>query len=241
MSRHIQTVNPESRKLNNQSTKGKLIFTNIQGRAVAFLLCENILTWAQILSNKSPDRVGEIYIGKIKNVVPNINACFVEIANGEICYLSMKDTKNAFVLNRNIDILQIESDGYPKLVAGDEILVQIIRNAIKTKPAAVSCSIEMQNDYFVCKADKPSLCISSKIKKSKSEYILDILKQNEAEPSFCIIARTMCQELSDEALSAEYKTSLENFKALYTKARYRSCFSCIHSDSSPAKSILRHY
>ena len=239
MSRHIQTVNPETRKLNNQTTKGKLLLTKIQERAVAFLLCDNILTWAQFLSQEDDDRVGQIYIGKVKNIVPNINACFVEITDGEICYLSLKDAQNAYILNRPSAEISRNNGEIPKLVAGDELPVQIVRNAIKTKPAAVSCAIELQNDYFVCKADKPSLCISSKINKEKGKQILQVLNETRSSQPFCVIARTMCQELDTDALTAEYNKISDAFINLYKQAKYRSCFSCIYSDSSPAKAILR--
>lgn len=239
MSRHIQTVNPETRKLNNQTTKGKLILTHIQERAVAFLLCDNILTWAQVLSKGNDDRVGQIYIGKVKNIVSNINACFVEIANGEICYLSLKDAKNAYILNRPSAETARNNGEVPTLIAGDELPVQIIRNAIKTKPAAVSCAIELQNDYFVCKADIPALCVSSKINKEKGKQILGALEQKKSIPPFCVIARTMCQELNEADLLMEYNKISDAFINLYKQAKFRTCFSCIHSDSSPAKSILR--
>ena len=39
-------------------------------------------------------RLGDIYIGKVKNIVPNIGAAFVEIENGISCYYDMKDVSH---------------------------------------------------------------------------------------------------------------------------------------------------
>ena len=130
MSRHIQTFDPEKRKLNNQTTKGKLLLTALNGRTVALLLQNDTLLWTRIFDLHQTDRIGQIYIGKVKNIVLNMNACFVEIAEGEICYLSLKDAEFAQVLNRPV---KKGPDEKPILVQGDEIPVQIIRNPIKTK------------------------------------------------------------------------------------------------------------
>ena len=65
-----------------------------------------------------------IYVGKVKNVVPSINAAFVEIEKGKMGFLPMKQAKNPIIVNRKYD---------GKIVAGDEILVQIEKEAIKTK------------------------------------------------------------------------------------------------------------
>jgi len=59
------------------SSLGKLIFTSYMGEMCGLLIRENRLLAARVL-NDEKNRIGAIYIGKIKNVVKNINACFVE-------------------------------------------------------------------------------------------------------------------------------------------------------------------
>lgn len=184
MSRHIQTTSADNRKLNNESQKGKLILTNIKGRAVSLLLQNNILVSAQVINISNPSKIGEIYIGKVKNVLKNINAYFVEISNGEICYLSFKDAMSAFVFNRACaSKVSTSNDGSAdgskiNLVQGDELPVQIIRDAIKTKPAAATTALELSSEYFVLKAGATGLGISNKITKSKAMEIRNLLQQN---------------------------------------------------------------
>ena len=67
MSRHIQTADPESRKLNNLTQNGKLILTYIKEKAVALLLRDDMLISVQVIDNTDTLQVGEVYIGKIKN------------------------------------------------------------------------------------------------------------------------------------------------------------------------------
>ena len=237
MSRHIQTYDPEKRKLNNQSSKGKLILTTLFGRTVALLLQNGQLIWTQVFSLDTIDQIGHIYIGKVKNVVSNIEACFVEIADGEMCYLSLKDTEHATVLNRPA---KKDASGTVKLVQGDEIPVQVIRNKIKTKPAAVTCAIELQSDLFVLKADTPQIAISSKLDKINKKRIKDLLTTEfEKNPhEYCVIARTECGNASDETIINAYNTMCRDFDELWMKARSRSCFSCIYQGISPIQSLL---
>ncbi len=270
MSRHIQTTNPVNRKLDNQSQKGKLLLTNIKDRSVALLLQNDILISVQVIQLTASSRIGEIYIGKVKNILPNIDSCFVEIGNGEMCYLPLKDAEYAYVLNRNISSCDklltgsnpsadgnssvrnssSGSNNRPRLVQGDEFPVQIIREAIKTKPAAVTTALELSSEYFVFKAGNPGFGISNKISRAGSTQIKELfgqnsllcgkqIKQEENLPDFGVILRTKCQDLCDEILINEYHIQREAFLELYKKARFRTCYSCILKSESPVINAIQ--
>lgn len=134
MSRHIiankTTLNEEEKQLRNTST-GKIIFTRGRGRMCAFLIQDGCLRAVQVLE-ETPSKIGAVYIGKVKNVVKNINACFVEIADGELCFLSLKGISSAFLLNRTFD---------GRILEGDELVVQVTRDAQKTKQASVTAKL----------------------------------------------------------------------------------------------------
>ena len=90
---------------------GKLIFTKYKGHDCALLLQNDRLKAASFYHadhtardkncSKTPAAVGAIYIGKIKNIAKNIDACFVEIANREICFLPMKNASVPYLVNRD--------------------------------------------------------------------------------------------------------------------------------------------
>ena len=225
MSRHIQTADPEIRKLNNLTQNGKLILTYIKEKAVALLLREDILLSVQVIDNTETLQVGEVYIGKVKNIVKNIDSCFVELPNEQICYLSMKDARSAYILNRkNADPLQCPEN--IQLQPGDELPVQILRKAIKTKPAAVTTDIELVSEYFIFKAGSPNLGISNKIPPAQAARIKKYFEANgfltgkqilqeENMPIFGVIARTNSCELEENALIEEYNRQRDAFLSLY--------------------------
>ena len=77
-------------------------------------------------------RLGDIYIGKVNNIVPNIGAAFIEIEKGINCYYDMKDADTAIFTHKS---------GKKPLCIGDELVVQISREAIKTKAPTVTSNL----------------------------------------------------------------------------------------------------
>lgn len=106
MSRKIEPrasvdLTEEERQL-RKTDCGKLLFTSYCGQNCALLIQGDRLVEA-LFFPKKPSKIGAIYIGKVKNMVKNIDACFVEIANGELCFLPGKSTATFQVLNRRQD------------------------------------------------------------------------------------------------------------------------------------------
>lgn len=125
MSRFIQpkstpAISEEERMLRDTNA-GKLLFTQYREKNCVLLLRNDKLIAA---SFPEGSKIGAVYLAKVKNVVKNINAYFVEIQNGEICFLPFKEATHPFVLNRKYD---------GRLLEGDELPVQLVRDAQKTK------------------------------------------------------------------------------------------------------------
>jgi len=141
--------------------QGKVLFTSYRGRDCAFLIQKDRLVSACVLSEMS-GRIGAIYIGRIKNTAKNIDACFVEIADGEICFLPFKKAVSPCLLNRTYD---------GRLLEGDTLLVQIERDAQKTKQASVTAHISLSNDCFVVAMGSPQIGYSTKLGKEQKNAL----------------------------------------------------------------------
>ena len=89
--------------------------------------------------------LGDIYIGKVKNIAANIGAAFIEIAPGKECYYDLSQAPQAIFTHKI---------GKKPLCIGDELVVQISREAVKTKAPTVSSNINFtdnrkyQDRYF---------------------------------------------------------------------------------------------
>lgn len=151
--------------MKTSNASGKLIVTEYKGRYLTLLFQDNQLLTASV-SEEKPSKVDNIYIGKVKKVVKNINACFVEIDDGEICFLPIADCKTPFLLNRPFN---------GRILEGDELLVQVIRDSIKTKQAAVTTKLSLKGTYWVFSIGSSKIGISNKIKRSRSVQLLKML------------------------------------------------------------------
>ena len=144
--------------------------------------------------NKQNNRTGEdkssslplhaIYIGKVKNVVPSIDAVFVEVEKGKMGFLPMKQAKNPIIVNRKYD---------GRIVAGDEILVQIEKEGIKTKEPGLTCNLSFTGKYCVLTTGKLGVGFSSKLDKNTKTYLKEILDNWKIE-----------ELLQEEKVNAEY-------------------------------------
>lgn len=210
----------------------KLLFTTCLEKKIAAEFTEGRLTGLYLPEDRS--KVGAIYIGKVKNVVKNINACFVEIENGELAFLPLKEATDALLLNR-------PSDG--RILQEDEILVQVQRDAIKTKQAGLTARVNLSSQYFAFALGNPHLGISSKLDKETRDELKDLLITgniidakgdlipSEHMPPHGLVLRTasaaLLSEVGSEAFLSMLKEQYKNFIDLVSHSTYRSCFSCL--------------
>lgn len=204
--------------------------------------------------NKQNNKAGEdkssslplhaIYIGKVKNVVPSIDAAFVEVEKGKIGFLPMKQAKNPIIVNRKYD---------GRIVAGDEILVQIEKEGIKTKEPGLTCNLSFTGKYCVLTTGKLGVGFSSKLDKNTKIYLKEILDNWKIEEllqqeKVGLVVRTNVVGLIEgkrelqssnvvnsedcnleelNGLKEELKKLLEQKNKVLSAVPYRTCFSCL--------------
>lgn len=167
---------------------------------------------------QQPAKVGDIFIGKVKDIVPNIQAAFVEIENKQKCYLSLEKLKQPIFLNakKNQEIHQ-----------GDEILVQVSREAVKTKPADVTIYLNITGRYAVLTYGKTMIGISGKIQGEQERKRLHNLLEPYKNKEYGFILRTNAVDVSEDEIVKELDRLIEEYKNIRKKAEYSTCFSCI--------------
>ena len=118
--------------------------------------------------------LGNIYIGRVENVVQNIRAAFVKISPEQTCYLSLDDLKNAHFTKK--------LSAKKEIVAGDELLVQVEREALKTKEPAVTANLSFAGKYAVLTSGNRRLGISSKLNKEQKAHYKELLHEFDTVP-----------------------------------------------------------
>ena len=171
-------------------------------------------------------RLGDVYVGKVKNIVPNIGAAFIEIEKGVNCYYDMKDAEASFFTHKT---------GKKALCIGDELVVQISREAVKTKAPTVTGSISFTGRYAVLTHGNTRIGVSSKIPKSLRDEYKERLSSFQND-RYGIIVRTNAKDVPFQDVLNEINSLKEEYEALFRTASTRKCFSCLKS--APPSYIL---
>ncbi|MCR5608363.1 MAG: ribonuclease E/G [Lachnospiraceae bacterium] len=173
---------------------------------------------AEKTTNKSI--LGNIYIGKVKNLVKNIEAAFVEIENGVICFFPFSDLNNVIFLNEKKD--------YTKLVPGDEIVVQVTKDPINDKAPVVSGKLNISGKYSVIIHNDRGISVSEKIKEKKSINFLKNVFSDYASDQYGIIIRTNAYDISEDILKDEIEKLIGIYKDIIKNSVYRTAFSKLY-------------
>lgn len=216
------------------TTKGKILIIKLNDRLFSLLIRDNRILSIQV-QKPNDHAVGNIYIGRVQNISENIGAAFVNLGQGYLTFLPLAETGHAFVTNRAYD---------GKLKAGDEVLVQIVREPMKTKQAGVTANLSLSGNYAVIKANgrkKASIQVSSKLnRKQKNRFTaLEVLQEIG---SHCqIVVRTNAGALEDETPLIEEAAGLsEELAHIMQIADKRTCYSCLHRAAPEYLSFIQN-
>ena len=188
---------------------------------VAALSEEERIVEIRLESDQEKSILGNIYTGQVENIASNIQAAFVQIEPGKRCYYPLAEAQRAvFSAGRN---------GNGPLRPGDELLVQVSRDAMKGKLPALTSNLNFTGRYLVLTTGDKKFGLSSKLAQEDRHRLSGWLKEEAERPDkeFGIIVRTNAAEASKEEILKE----LEWLKGRYHKAvvqgRNRTCFSLV--------------
>ena len=211
----------------------KLIITRIENKILTALYeNETIAELHCCGQDMQADKItlGNIYVGKVKNIVRNINAAFIEIANGLECY---------YAIGENTSPIFTHKIGKKSLCIGDELLVQISKEAVKTKAPTVSSKLNFTGKYAVLTYGDKRIGVSTKLGKADKERLQQIA-QPYASDKYGFIIRTNAKDVDDIVLQKELEQLINEYEHLEENAKTRTCFSCLKSAPKPYLSELRN-
>ena len=190
---------------------GKILVTYADGKIVSGYHDGNKILDLKLSANKDEVRNGDIYVGFVENIVKNLNAAFVELRPGVKGYLDLND---------NTDFVFINPKKNEKLCIGDKILVQVIREPIKSKPVTLSSEVNLSSKKVVILGkDAGKITISSKITDETERERLNTLAGNlYDEFGYSAILRTNCIDAKDEEIKEEYLKLKDLFEDLLKRA-----------------------
>lgn len=201
---------------------GKILILKLHNKLLSLLLNGNQILAARAQHDQAV-AVGDIYLGRIQNISRNINAAFVDLGNKYLTFLPMADAAAAFVVNR-------KPDG--SLKVGDEVLVQVTKEPMKTKLAGVTTKISLSGRYVVIgfhSQEKTTVQVSSKLNKKLQSRFRNLEALQSLSERYQIIVRTNAGTLTEDAPLIDEAGELAGTLAhIYEIADKRTCYSCLY-------------
>lgn len=195
------------------------------GKIIAIRMQEQKAVQITVQDEEETSLLGRIYIGKVKNIAANLAAAFVEIADGQLCYVPLSELSAA-------SFTDPAAVARKKPCAGDEVLIQISKEALKTKLPGGTGNLTLTGTYAVLTSGKRMLGLSGKLSSARKEALKEQLSDLVTD-SYGFIIRTNAQHVSEEVIRQEAATLAAAYKNIRKIAGSRTCFSCLYRPAGP--------
>ena len=182
--------------------------------------------------------VGNIYLAKVRKLMPGLNACFVNVGYERDAFLHYLDlgtrykTQEKFLQmlgdgRRNISLdkvakqPEIEKEGtiQSTLKVGQEILVQIVKEPISTKGPRLTSELSFAGRFLVLIPFSDKVSVSSKIKSGAERARLKQLIQSIKPKGFGVIIRTVAEGMRVAELDNEMQMLLTRWNNTVAKIK----------------------
>lgn len=202
--------------------------------------------------------VGDIYLGKIKKIIPGLNAAFVDVGHSKDAFLHYFDLGMNFGATNNLLDAIAKKQTIPPLnqipqgidipkegkisdyiQAGQKILVRIAKEPISTKGPRLNAELSLAGRSLVLVPFGNKVSISQKIKSVKEKERLGQLIKSLKPDFFGVIVRTQAQGKSSSELHAELSSLVSEWEKSLKKLAKAKAPSIIYEESNRALNILR--
>lgn len=237
------------------------LIVDVQPKEVSIALTEEgRLVSLQKESRDITYAVGDIYLAKVKKLMPGLNAAFVNVGYEKDAFLHYLDLGSQFssyssFLTKALDrkerktpslsdmqlLPDIDKHGSiaDVLTPGQELLVQIVKEPISSKGPRLTTEITLTGRYMVLIPFGDKVSISQKIKTSEEKMRLRQLMESIRPKNFGVIIRTSAEGKRVAELIHELKTLVRYWEETIEKARNSSAPALVFQEESRIVGVLR--
>lgn len=193
--------------------------------------------------------VGDIYLGKVVNVVKGMRAAFVDIGQEQDAFLHFSDIGETLLDYRAfLEPGEGAENGYarprndhhrPIPKEGQEILVQIIKEPISTKGCRITTELSIPGRYMVLAPQVDVEGVSKKIMSIKERRRLKKIVQSLRPPGFGVIIRTVAEDKDEETLRSDLENVIKTWRKTQERLQNSKPPTLVYKDLSMASSVIR--
>jgi ribonuclease E len=196
-----------------ESVERVMVVRNKEDRTQIAVLEDGVLVEHYVSRESNVSMAGNVYLGRIQNVLPSMEAAFVDIGKGRNAVLYAGEVNwDAAGLSGN-RAKRIEN----ALSSGDSVLVQVTKDPIGHKGARLTSQISLPGRYLVYVPDGNMTGISRKLPDTERARLKKILREVVPENAG-VIVRTAAEGASEEELRADVARLTEAWEEIKAKA-----------------------
>ena len=195
---------------------------NNKDNLLAILVADNRLKRVKVCEESE---LLNIYKGKVTSISKPINACFVNYTDNKQCFLSLNENKD--------------------LKVGDEITIQIEREAMGSKLPSATLFFSISGKYLVLTFGKIGVNFSGKLSMKQKHALKELLEDTAVftereDCEYGVILRTNAAEASKEEIIAEYEKIKSEIEEIIRYSGTRTCYSLLYKAESDYHSFIKN-
>lgn len=197
------------------------------------VLEDGVLAEHYVARSQEASLIGNVYLGRVQNVLPSMEAAFVDIGRG----------RNAVLYSGEVDWDAAENPGGPRrielaLKPGDRVLVQVTKDPVGHKGARLTSQVSLPGRYLVYVPNGSMNGISRKLPDTERARLKKILKEVLPE-NVGVIVRTAAEGATEEQLTVDVQRLTQQWASISEKVAVGQAPALLHSEPDLLIKIVR--
>ncbi len=231
--RRRSTVTESEFLARRESVDRKMIVREDDGRYQIGVLEDGLLVEHYVTESQSVSIIGNVYLGKVQNVLPSMEAAFVDIGRG----------RNAVLYSGEVDWEAAETGNQPRrielaLKTGDQVLVQVTKDPVGQKGARLTSQISLPGRFLVYVPAGNMSGISRKLPEGERARLKQILKGALPEEAG-VIVRTAAEGATEDQLKLDIERLQMQWEEITRQAEGGKAPMQLHSEPELLIKIIR--
>jgi len=216
-----------------ESVERSMVVRQRNDRTQIAVLEDGVLVEHYVNRSSHQSYVGNVYLGKVQNVLPSMEAAFVDVGKGRNAVLYAGEV--------NFDVSGLE--GQPKriesaLKAGQSVIVQVTKDPVGHKGARLTSQISLPGRYLVYVPGASMTGISRKLPDTERNRLKQILKKVMPENAG-VIVRTAAEGAAEEELSRDVSRLAAQWEAIEKKSKTASAPAMLYGEPDLTIRVIR--
>ncbi|MGO1404705.1 Rne/Rng family ribonuclease [Agrococcus casei] len=229
-----RTVVTESEFLaRRESVERSMIVRSMHDRVQLGVLEDGVLVEHYVAKSSESSMIGDVFLGRVQNVLPSMEAAFVDIGRG----------RNAVLYSGEVDWAAAELDGQPRrienaLKPGDTVLVQVTKDPVGHKGARLTSQVSLPGRYLVSVPGGAMNGISRKLPDTERARLKKILKQVLPQ-DVGVIVRTAAEGATEDQLRRDVERLTKQWTRIQEQAKSGKSPQRLHGEPDLLVKIIR--